>query len=256
MIGAARLVPEGEALVIQVNQDHSLGKRNFSANHEISHTLMPGYSGERVDDQETGAFPSNREEEYLCDVGAAGLLLDSRWLGPLARQAGPSLTTLIDLAEAFGASLQATARQLAALDLWPCAFVLWEEGLRKAERVPPVQLLFPGLAAFGNPALKLRVANCYATSSFSKLGLFIPPNKSVSNSSLVAMCCDFEPHTQGVEAFDFGRSTGCVQLYCENWHAPYRMKTEIRRRIISLLLPLGDQSTASKPESTRYLESF
>lgn len=256
MVGAARLVPDGETLLIEVNQDHSASKQNFSADHEVTHTLVPGYAGEAIDDVETGAFPANCEEEYLCDVGAAALLLDPRWLGPLAHQAGPSLAALSDLAAAFGASLHATARQLAALDLWPCAFVFWEEGLRKAERVPPGQRFFPGFAALGGPALKLRVANCYPTPSFSSAGYFVPPNKSVPDSSLVTACCEFDPHTYGTETFDLGKSTGVVQLHCENWHAPYRHGAEVRRRVISLLLPLTDQSTLHKPATNYRLESF
>src|SRR5215204_5462451 len=44
MSGAARLVPERGKLFIDVNRDHSIGKQNFSADHETSHTLLPTYA--------------------------------------------------------------------------------------------------------------------------------------------------------------------------------------------------------------------
>ena len=253
MTSAARLVPDGAALRIEVNEDHSTGRQNFSADHEVSHTLMPGYTGEGIDDEETGAFPSNQEEEYLCDVGAAALLLDPRWLRPLAREAGPSLATLSDLAVTFAASLEATARQLASLDLWPCAFVFWEEGLRKEERVPAGQRVLPGLTMLGGPVPKLRVARCYASPCFSSSGYFVPPNKSVPDNSLVAACSDFEPHTHGIEVFNFGRGIEAVRLHCENWHAPYLKGTELRRRVVSLLLLLEDRTAPSEPATATSL---
>ncbi len=126
MQGAARLVPDSNALVIEVNRNHSPGKQNFSADHEVVHTLLPTYTQRLVEDVVTGTFPVSSEEELLCDIGAATLLLDPRWLLPLASDAGPSLATLLSLAELFGASLEATARKLAELDVWPCAFVTWE----------------------------------------------------------------------------------------------------------------------------------
>ncbi len=128
MAGAGRLLPEDGGLAIEVNEDHSPGKQNFTVDHEVVHTLMPSYRGQRIEDAETGTFVANLEEELLCDIGAAVLLLDPRLLRPLALEGGPSIRTLVDLAALFRASLEATARQLARLDVWPCAFVVWEEG--------------------------------------------------------------------------------------------------------------------------------
>src|SRR4051794_11408263 len=141
MSGAARLIPDGSFLRIEVNQDHSLGKQNFSIDHESSHTLIPTYGNERVDDKETGAFKDTSEKEFLCDIGAATLLLDPRWLTGVALQASPSIALLRSTAETFTASLEATARQLAIVAPWSAAFVFWEEGVRKKERIPPGQLL-------------------------------------------------------------------------------------------------------------------
>ncbi len=232
MPGAARLVPTGRGLTVEVNEEHCASKQNFSINHETTHTLLPSYAGQPVDDATTGHFPEASEVELLCDVGAAALLLDARWLRPLARDAGPSLHTLFFLAEMFGASLQATARALTVLDLWPCAVVLWEEGYRKSERVPEQQLFLPECQGYGRPAPKLRVACPYVSASF---GHYIPENKSVGPSSLVHACLQNGDITWGKESFDFGSTQ--ATLYCENINAPYKSGRTVRQRVISFLLP-------------------
>ena len=112
-----------------MNRTHSRGKRRFSIAHEVAHTLLPGYSGEAVDDDTTGAYAPANEDEALCDVGAATLLLDPRRLRNYANDAEPNLAALVTLANLFDASLQATAAQLAALNVWPCAFVFLGRGL-------------------------------------------------------------------------------------------------------------------------------
>jgi len=232
MRSAARLVPDGDALLIEVNRDHSPGKRNFSVDHEVAHTLFPTYNGQLVDDTVTGSFPVGMEEELLCDIGAAALLLDPRWLRPLAHDAGPSLQTLSLLAGLFNASLEATARKLAGLDVWPCAFVTWEPGQRKAERVPDAQIPMIG---FEHPEArrgKLRVKRAYVARSF---GHFIPENKSADDTSIVALCRVANEPLRGVEKFAFGRHP--IRLYCESVYVPYRSGGDIIPRVISLLLP-------------------
>ncbi|MFN8592033.1 MAG: ImmA/IrrE family metallo-endopeptidase [Thermomicrobiales bacterium] len=250
MSSAARLIPDGAYLRIEVNQDHSPGKQNFSIDHEITHTLIPTYANELVDDEETGTFQGSREEELLCDIGAAALLLDPRWLSRFAYQAGPSLALLYSTAEAFTASLEATARQLVAVAPWPAAFVFWEEGFRKEEQKPlPLgQLLLPVLPDLVLPQPQIRVKHRYPTRSFPH---FIPLNKSVPATSLVAAVCEDVPQTFGLETFDFGKSTGLIDLYCENRNAPYRLGSTLQRRVISLLLPV-DMHTGTPESFTAY----
>ncbi len=233
---AARLVPEDNALIIEVNQDHSEGKQNFSILHEVSHTLLPGFSGQFIEDVVTGEYPDSSEEELLCDVGASALVLDARWLCPKAFAAGPSLQTLIDMSRLFDASLQATAWKLADLDLWSCAFVFWEPGLRKVERISEHQDLMPGFEDYGSPKPKFRVARAYLSQSFP---YFVPRNKSVDSMSLVAQCSEAKSSTFGVEVFDLGRELG--ELYSENAFVPYKSGGVIRPRVVSLLLSTVQQ---------------
>ncbi len=245
MASAARLVPGDRGLIVEVNVDHSPSKQNFSIDHEITHTLLPTYSGQSVEDVVTGQFSLTSEEELLCDIGASTLLLDGRWLCPLARDAGPSLDTLFQLAETFGASLQATALKLAELNIWPCAFVMWEEGYRKNERVSEQQIALPGFHRAEGPAPKLRVATPYVSASF---GRYIPMNKSADRASLVHACVESNAITRGVEVFDLGARS--ASFYCENIHAPYTSGGLTRLRVISLLLPDNWQSLTPSPAST------
>ncbi len=240
MASAARLVPENNALIIEVNEAHSNGKQNFSIDHDVTHTLLPTYTRIPIDDVLTGRFSTRFEEELLCDIGASALLLDPRWLRPLALAAGPSLRTLFEMADNFGASLQATALKLAELNIWPCAFVFWEEGFRKEERVPDGQIHMLGLESFGAAHPKLRVNCSYCAVSFP---FFVAPNKSVSDGSLIVKCLETEGVTAGVESLDLGRGT--VDLFCQNVFAPYRVDSIIHRRVISLLMPDGTKSAAS-----------
>jgi hypothetical protein len=235
MSSAARLVPDDGGLLIELNQAHSSGKRNFSADHEIAHTLMPSYSYGFVDDAETGTFSSSSEEEYLCDVGAAAMLLDPRTLKTLATEMGPSLETILMLADLFDASLEATVRAISNCNLWPCAFVFWEEGFRKSERASQVQPMLQGFVGFGAPEPKLRVSRVYRTSSFPH---YIPPNKSVPRSSLVALSVGLDEPTFGIEGLDLGHEE--ISIYCENLHVPYRTRGEYRSRVLSVLLPVMD----------------
>lgn len=73
---AGRLVPDRNDLIIQVNAKHTRGKQNFTAAHEIGHTLLPTYqaSPSLIEDIAIGNYDESQEEEYLCDVAAAEIL--------------------------------------------------------------------------------------------------------------------------------------------------------------------------------------
>lgn len=79
-------------------------------------------------------FDSRQEEENLCDVGAGHLLLHPSWLLPLVKGMPPSLDRLLQICETCGASIEATALQLARLGASRCTFVFWELGLKKLKK--------------------------------------------------------------------------------------------------------------------------
>lgn len=141
----------------------------------------------------------------------------------------------------YEASLQATAAQLAAIDVWPGAFVFWEAGYRKPEEALVTATLLPGMDPCGLPAPKLRVGVTYRSPSFPH---FVPRKKSAHQASVVSRCRDCEGSLRAVEDFVFGNRT--VRLACESLYAPYTRLGEVQPRVISLLLP-PDRPPARMP---------
>lgn len=232
MSSAARLVPDLNGLVIEVNEQHSLGKQNFSIDHEVCHTLLPTFSADLpITDDVTGRFESAPEGEALCDIGASALLLPRSWLSEMAAAAGPTLETLFMMAKRFGASLEATARSMSELDLWPAAYVFWEPGLRKSQRVSEKQMTF--LEANATPSEPpLRVTVACPMKSFD---YFIPMNKSVASTSIISRAAHDGEVTYGDERVDLG-SGQSPTLYTESCAASYKTADGMRTRVISFLL--------------------
>lgn len=231
MESAARLVPDGECWYVHVNRRHSRAKRNFSVDHEVTHTLLPTYSRELIDDAVTGRFEQSPEDEWLCDIGASTLLLDERVVRPMANDFPPSLAGLKAIADTFDASLEATGRKIADVDVWRCAFVFWEEQFTAAQRNAAGQPTFAGWEDAADPVPKLRVARFYASKGFQHL---LGIKRAAPEGSLVAECFRTRANVAGVELFDFGRQV--VRIHAEHWYSPYTSEDGLRPRVMSLFL--------------------
>ena len=233
MVEAGRLIPDGDGYVIQVNARHPDGKRRFTVGHEICHTFFneAHQSSRGSIDMTTGLFDIREEEEYLCDVGAAHLLLNPRWLLPMAESRNPSLEALLEIARACAASIEATAFEVAQAGCWPCTFVFWEPGFRKSERVASEQVAFEGWEDVAQPRPKLRASRVYGADGTP----FIPKNKSVSFESGIYRSLVEETHTEGEESFEVGRRT--VQAWCHSDYMPYYDDTgALRPRVVSCIV--------------------
>lgn len=219
MASAGRLVPLPDAgYIVQVNDADSRGRQRFSAAHEICHTFFNearrGVRGH--DDADIGVFDERRSEEFLCDVGAAHMLLHPPWLQDLAAGREPSLGCLFEAATRCDASAEATARQLAALGVWRCSFVFWEPGYRKGERELLARTPLSGLEAVApQPLPKLRAARVYASPGSP----FFPLRKSVDADSSIAAAALNDARTRRVERFDLGSQRLVVD--CESQYAGY-----------------------------------
>lgn len=251
MKGAGRLVPTDEGNIIQVNREHSKGKQNFTIAHEIAHTLIPSYANahRRIYDKDTGLFNQKDEIEYLCDVGASAMLLDSRWLIPKAIARGPCLATLFEVARESQASLQATALALIECNLWSCAIVFWEEGWRKKDKPHPMQQALPSMENLAHIEAELRVAFGCASQLFQ---CFIPKNKSVERTSSIYECFTTERATRKVELLPFKRLG--LQCYVESAYAPYQVNGELRRRVVSFLTRDKERNEAEELQANYSLE--
>ncbi len=122
-----RLVPIGKGFVVELRKDRSAERKNFTCAHEIAHTFFYESVGS-IKRRKVGSPPGacDREEEVLCDIAAAELLMPSRRFLEIASDFSASPTSVVNLARIFETSLMATATRLLQLDAWNIKLALWE----------------------------------------------------------------------------------------------------------------------------------
>lgn len=155
-------------------------RRRFTCGHEITHTLFPGFSREaryRVDATVGTHVRERSEEEFLCDCGAAELLLPrSMVLDGYPISVG--LKVVERLAKDAEASLEAAANRLVELASEKVGLIVLEVGhkpadsasLRKGEPIPK--------------KLRVRYAKCHG------LDVYIPRFKSVGDKGPFAQALE------------------------------------------------------------------
>jgi Zn-dependent peptidase ImmA (M78 family) len=225
---------DGERLLVQLRGSDSPERQRFTICHEILHTFFPGFREERRrrTDPTVGNFDGNQLEEYLCDLGAAELLLPRQpFLTSLP--ARPSFDDVIELAAGFAASLEATAIRMVTLASVPMALVVLEPAWKPAEqRELARRTTQPALAGLESepPPKKLRVRWAYGPRMAT-----IPKHKSVDDASPLATVLE----TGGV---DYRGRTGLTEgtLEVSARHLPYRREEGPADRVLVLLRePMG-----------------
>ena len=183
---AGRLLPDGKNYLIQVNAHHPRSKQRFTTGHEIGHTLIPSFQRHPrvIQDMVTGLFQEGQEEEYLCDLAAAEILLPEHLFRPHAASLDYHLSTVIDLAQMFQASREATARRLVEMNLWPCAFAIWHLSYKSSEAHISQQMTLSG-PEWTKPESKLRLR--YAISS-TQFGHYLHQNLSAPQNGCLMRC--------------------------------------------------------------------
>lgn len=226
MDSAGRLVPRQDGKwIIYINDSHSSEKQRFTIAHEIAHTLLPTYTGQYIDDDDTGRFSigdsEGQEKEYLCDAGGAALLLDARWLRTFINDRPIDLNLLNSAARVFQASLHATMLQLVKIAAEPIAFVIWESEVT------------PTPYGWNHYSSQLSVSSVARSETFPS-DCYIPVGTSIPEDSPVFQAIQ-EPskHTREHFSFDFGGTTGVWRLSSEHWYVPFNR----RPRVISILKP-------------------
>jgi hypothetical protein len=164
--------PSGQ-LVMDINTEDSEERQNFTEAHELIHPAFPGFHVEQRYrlDSTMDRYAENREEEYLCDLGAAALLMPADLVADRYTVRG-GLEDVERLSRDAEVSIEAAANRVVALAdeaaLLLC--LTWSHkpaeraALRKGEDVPR----------------RLRVR--YATTRH--LSLYVPKFKSVPEESL------------------------------------------------------------------------
>ena len=160
-----------EGLVITLRSGDPYGRKRFTAFHEIVHTYMPGFTVTTQYRCDPDISPDwsrarGRSLEALCDLGAAELLFPQLAFREDTAGSVPTLPLAEQLAERYGASVEATARRLVTLR-GPALFLALEPACRP--RGP-----------WEEP--KLRVQWVHLSGGWP----FVPRHKSVPADSLLA----------------------------------------------------------------------
>lgn len=166
--------PSGQ-LVMDLRVSDPEPRQRFSCAHEIVHTAFPGFAREaryRLDVTVGTHRRERHEEEYLCDFGAAELLMPATLLDrPDFNLAERGLDAVEELASRAKVSLEAAGNRLARRT--PGALFVVTESMHKPSEMPAV--------AHGEPVPeKLRVS--YATAG-DGMSVFLPRYKSLPDDS-------------------------------------------------------------------------
>jgi Zn-dependent peptidase ImmA (M78 family) len=175
---AGRIYVEADGqLVMDLNARDSPSRQRFTCAHEMMHTAFPNFTEERRYrfDMSVEAKPLNQEEEYLCDLGAAALLMPVALVANKYRLAEGGLKAVEKLSHKANVSLEAAGNRLAELSDKPVAFMVFEHGHKPADR--------PALRR--GDAVAKRVRLRYAHSS--GLDVYLPRFKSASDDSTITL---------------------------------------------------------------------
>lgn len=218
-----------QQLVVQIRSSDSPERQRFTICHEILHTFFPGFREERRSrtDRTVGSYERSQLEEYLCDVGAAELLLPRQsFLAALPGE--PQIDDVIELADLFEASLEATAIRMVNLASLPMAVVVLEPAWKPAEQRELIrraaQPSFAGLEPEQLPK-KLRVRWAYGPRMVT-----VPKHKSVSEATPLANVLE-------TGSAEYQGPTGLVDgiLHVSARHLPYRREGEAVDRVLVLM---------------------
>jgi Zn-dependent peptidase ImmA (M78 family) len=173
---AGRIYVEADGqLVMDLNAEDSSERQRFTCAHEMMHTAFPNFSEEKRYrlDATVESKPLNQEEEYLCDLGAAALLMPAPLLGDYSLTEN-GLAGVRKLSAEAKVSLEAAGNRLAELSNKPVAFMVFEHGHKPADR----PLLRRGETV--PKRVRLRYAHC------SQLDIYLPRFKSAPEGGAVA----------------------------------------------------------------------
>lgn len=138
--------------IVLVNKDSRSGRRRFTIGHELGHFLMPSHVPDakgrflcsRKDMALLGAKESDRRAKMEVEANrfSSLILMPPPLLRPrLTRKVGPSIESVLDLADEFEVSKQAMAHAYAKHHQEAVAFVVVQQGVvrgiyRSQQRFP------------------------------------------------------------------------------------------------------------------------
>ncbi len=175
---------DGDRYRVRVNAEASDGRVRFSVAHEIIHIPFLSATGATSrTDRETVRVDWSDQEELLCDIGAAQLLMPASAVQPML-PARPTIDDVDEVAKRCGTSLEASLRRTAQLCGLPGSAVVLEPKLKPAEvrALAAAEQQPQLLAGFETPTPRPRLRVAYAIDC----GLFVPRDKSVADDCPLA----------------------------------------------------------------------
>ena len=164
--------PTGQ-LVMEINESDPSARQHFTEAHELMHPAFPQFALEQRYrlDASVDRYAENKEEEYLCDLGAAALLMPSELVADhyTVRRGLADVERLSADAEV---SVEAAANRVVMLADEPAVFLCFAWSHKPADR--------PGLRKGVEVPRRLRVR--YGVTNH--LELFIPRFKSADETSV------------------------------------------------------------------------
>jgi hypothetical protein len=177
MSWSGSLTPEPHGLVIRLKATDSRRRRRFSGFHEVGHTFLPGFAeAPQFRCQPQVRRRRRLDNEVLADVAASELLLPRVHFVRDLAAADFGLEAIVELADVYDASVQATAHRF--VQLWP------EPTLLVMLRVE----CKPSEAGDAEAEPKLRVGWAYGRGGWP----FVPPAKSAADSGVLARALEGE----------------------------------------------------------------
>jgi hypothetical protein len=206
---------ENGQLVMDVNVDDSFERQHFTEAHELIHTAFPGFKTEkryRRDGALMERHPPNQEEEYLCDVGAAALLMPAALV-----QDHYSVAAGMADAERLSAdaevSVEAAANRLVTLADEP-ALLLCLRYINKPADAP---------AQRRGEVVEPRWRVSYAAGS-SHIRFYVPRFKSVEEGSVLSEAASTWTMVSGEEPLPGAARDGQFRLTAKRYGSDHRAR--------------------------------
>jgi len=178
----------GTAVFTNANQAEV--RQRYSVGHEVTHTFFSDRNNSPQFSRTDYRDPDG-EVEYLCQVGAAEIVMPHSCFRSKIASLPFELKTAFELADLYRVSPEAALRRLVDFADGAAAAVVLALGFRKSER-PPEQPTLLGLEdAVQAPHPKLRIARRpHISAPLKARRIFFPQNKSVPDSSICYTALD------------------------------------------------------------------
>lgn len=197
--------PSGQ-LVMDINEDDLEERQHFTEAHELIHPVFPGFEQEgryRLD-ASMDRYSENREEEYLCDLGAAALLMPAELLAERYTVRG-GLEDVERLSRDAQVSIEAAANRIVALSDEPAAMVCLAWSHKPADR--------RALGKGTDISKRLRIR--YAMTSH--MNLYVPKFKSAHDNSIFCKAAASSSIKQEITTLPGAEDAGLFRIQAKRY---------------------------------------